>query len=84
MGNEGNDEGIGLLSGEPTPPTPKKSEAKGGFSAPAAVLATAPAAPRPEAATLLMLKAADDTSRDITPGRSPLSRRSSQAARPNR
>ncbi len=47
MGNEGNDEGIGLLSGEPTPPTPKKSEAKGGFSAPAAVLATAPAAPGP-------------------------------------
>ncbi len=68
MGNEGNDEGIGLLSGEPTPPTPKKSEAKGGFSAPAAVLATAPAAPRPEAATLLMLKAADDTSRDVTAG----------------
>ena len=67
MGNEGKDEGIGLLSGEPATPAPKKTEAKNlTFSADAPTVA--PVVPKPEGPSVLMLKAADDTSRDVTAG----------------
>ena len=67
MGNEGNDEGLGLLSGEPASPAPKTAEAKNlTFSAVAPTVA--PVVPKPEGPSVLMLKAADDTSRDVTAG----------------
>ena len=67
MVNEGNDEGIGLLSGEPTAPTPKKTEGKS-LSFSAVPPASAPVTPKPEGPSHLLLKAADDTSRDVTAG----------------
>ena len=68
MGSEGNDEGIGLLSGGPAEPAPKKPETKGTTAAPGAAAVVAPPVPKPEASTVLSLKAADDTSRDVTAG----------------
>jgi transcription termination/antitermination protein NusG len=68
MGSDGNDEGIGLLSGGPTEPAAKKPEAKNPVAPPAVAPVATPAPPKPEAATVLMLKAADDTSRDVTAG----------------
>ncbi|HYB78928.1 MAG TPA: transcription elongation factor Spt5 [Thermoplasmata archaeon] len=68
MADEGNEEGIGLLSGGPSEPPAKKPAAPGPGAAPG----TAPGAPAPppkaEASTILALKAADDTSRDVTAG----------------
>ncbi|MGA3021516.1 MAG: transcription elongation factor Spt5 [Thermoplasmata archaeon] len=68
MRSEGNDEGIGLLSGGPTEPAAKKPEARVEGPSPAVPPAVAPVAPKPDAATVLFLKAADDTSRDVTAG----------------
>ncbi|HYA71503.1 MAG TPA: hypothetical protein VEH28_09100, partial [Thermoplasmata archaeon] len=68
MGNEGNEEGIGLLSGGPTEPPAKKPGAPTPGAAPGAAPAPAPTAPKPDAATVLALKAADDTSRAVTAG----------------
>ncbi len=61
------DEGIGLLSGEPTAPPAKKPEPT---ETPPAAPPPAPAAPppKPDLSGLLSLKAADDTSRDVTAG----------------
>jgi transcription termination/antitermination protein NusG len=65
MDGSGNDEGIGLLSG--APPTPeKKLEPKAG--APVPVAAPPPPTPKVEVSKLLSLKAADDTSRNVTAG----------------
>jgi transcriptional antiterminator NusG len=68
MVSEGNDEGIGLLSGGPTEPAAKKPEVRPGVPAPVVPPVVAPAAPKLDAAAVLMLKAADDTSRDVTAG----------------
>jgi transcriptional antiterminator NusG len=68
MVSEGDEEGIGLLSGGPTEPTAKKLEARPGVPAAVVPPVVAPAAPKPEAATVLGLKAADDVSRDVTAG----------------
>jgi transcription elongation factor SPT5 len=68
MSGEGNDEGIGLLSGGPSEPAPKKPQPSGAVPSPATAPAAAPPTPKPEAATVLTLKAADDTSRDVTAG----------------
>jgi len=67
MAGEGNDEGIGLLSGEPTEPAAKKPATS---PAPSAVAPppAAPPPPKPEATAVLSLKAADDTSREVTAG----------------
>jgi len=67
MANEGNEEGIGLLTGGPTEP-PKKPATPAAGAPPAAAPAVAPTPPKPEAATVLTLKAADDVSRDVTAG----------------
>jgi len=67
MANEGNEEGIGLLAGGPTEP-PKKPATPAAGAPPAAAPAVAPTPPKPEAATVLTLKAADDVSRDVTAG----------------
>jgi transcription termination/antitermination protein NusG len=66
MTDGSNDEGIGLLSGTPPvaprPPVgPSGAPAEGGAPAPAVP-------PKPDLATLLSLKAADDTSRNVTAG----------------
>ncbi len=67
MDGTGQDEGIGLLSGAPPAPE-RKVEPKPGAPA-AAPSAPAPApAPKPEVAKMLTLRAADDTSRDVTAG----------------
>jgi len=68
MGNEGNEEGIGLLSGGPTEPPAKKpvTLAPGAAAPPPPVAPKAPT--KPEATAVLALKAADDTSRDVTAG----------------
>jgi transcription termination/antitermination protein NusG len=65
MSGSGNDEGIGLLSGAPPAPE-KKPEPR----APAPVAVPPPAAPAPkvEVAKLLSLRAADDTTRNVTAG----------------
>jgi len=68
MGSEGNEEGIGLLSGGPTEPAAKKPETKETAPVPGVPPVSPPAAPKPEAATVLSLKAADDVSRDVTAG----------------
>jgi len=68
MASGGNDEGIGLLSGEPTEPAAKKPEPKGVGPTPIVAPAAPPTPSKPEAATVLALKAADDTSRDVTAG----------------
>ena len=68
MGSEENDEGIGLLSGGPSEPAPKKPETKPSGLLPGATPAGVPPPPKAEAATVLSLKAADDTSRDVTAG----------------
>ena len=67
MVSEGNDEGIGLLSGGPTEVAAKKPEAKAEVRPPGVTPVPAPP-PKPEAAAVLSLKAADDTSRDVTAG----------------
>ncbi|HTT44802.1 MAG TPA: transcription elongation factor Spt5 [Thermoplasmata archaeon] len=67
MVSEGNEEGIGLLSGGPTEPPAKKPEVPVGGPAPSGPAAV-PAAPKPDVSHLLALKAADDTSRDVTAG----------------
>ena len=66
MPDDSNDEGIGLLSGAPTPPPAKKTEHAA--AAPAAAPAATPTPPKSEAPTLLSLKAADDTLRPVTAG----------------
>jgi len=66
MDGGGNDEGIGLLAGAPPAPE-KKVEPKAATGAPAAPAAPAPA-PKPEIAKLLSLRAADDTTRNVTAG----------------
>jgi transcriptional antiterminator NusG len=68
MVSEGNDEGIGLLSGGPTEPATKKPEVRPGSPVPVVPPVVAPAPPKFDAAAVLMLKAADDTSRDVTAG----------------
>jgi transcription termination/antitermination protein NusG len=68
MAGDGNEEGIGLLSGEATETPSKKAEPKSTFGTPSAAPAAVVPAPKPEAATVLSLKAADDTSRDVTAG----------------
>jgi len=68
MEGDGPDEGIGLLSGAPTPP-PKKAEsapAAGAAPAPAAVATVAP--PRPDLTRLVSLVAAEDSARPVTAG----------------
>ena len=68
MGSEGNEEGIGLLSGGPTEPAAKKPPAPApGVGIPEPPVAPK-APPKPEATAVLALKAADDTSRDVTAG----------------
>ncbi len=62
----GGDDGIGLLSGAPPAPE-RKPEAKVAPAAPAPVPAVAPT-PKVEAPKLLTLRAADDTSRNVTAG----------------
>lgn len=68
MAGNPNDEGIGLLTGEeprPAPPSAKEARAP----SPAAPVAVPTPAPlKPEAPSLLSLKAADDVSRDVTAG----------------
>jgi transcription termination/antitermination protein NusG len=59
------DEGIGLLSGAPVP---EEKKAAAPSPAPAPVPAAAPAPPKVDLTGLLSLKAADDTSRDVTAG----------------
>jgi transcription termination/antitermination protein NusG len=59
------DDSIGLLSGAPTPPE-KKAAPPAAAPAPAPVAAPTP--PKVDLTGLLMLKAADDTSRDVTAG----------------
>jgi transcriptional antiterminator NusG len=68
MVSEGNDEGIGLLSGGPTEPAAKKPEVRPGVPAPAVPPVVPPTPPKFDAAAVLFLKAADDTSRDVTAG----------------
>jgi len=68
MANEGNEEGIGLLSGGPTEPPVKKPGAAAPQAPAAPAPAAAPAAPKPDAASVLLLKPADDTSRAVTAG----------------
>ncbi len=67
MVSEGNEEGIGLLSGGPTEPA-KKPETRPGVPAAVVPPVIVPAAPKLEAAAVLGLKAADDVSRDVTAG----------------
>lgn len=67
MAGEGNDEGIGLLSG--TPPEPAKRVEPKPTVVPSIVAPPAPAPPpKPDLTRLLTLQAADDTSRDVTAG----------------
>lgn len=67
MQGEGNDEGIGLLSGAPPPPPKAVAETPGAVpETPPHV--PAPPAPKVDVTRLLSLKAADDTSRDVTAG----------------
>jgi len=65
MAGNPEEEGIGLLSGGP--PEVAKKTAPAAAPSPSAP-APAPVAPKPEAPTLLSLKAADDTSRNVTAG----------------
>ncbi len=65
MDGGGNDEGIGLLSGAPPAPERKAAVVP---AAPAPAPAPAAPAPKVEIAKLLSLKAADDTSRNVTAG----------------
>jgi transcription termination/antitermination protein NusG len=65
MAGNSEEEGIGLLSGVPAEVA--KKPAAPGVPAPSAP-APAPPAPKPEAPNLLSLKAADDTSRNVTAG----------------
>ena len=68
MSDGSNDEGIGLLSGSPTPP-PKKPEAAAPAAAPAAPAAPAPPTPaKADVSRQLSLAAADDTLRPVTAG----------------
>ncbi len=66
MDGGGNDEGIGLLSG--APPAPEKKAEPRAAAAPVAAPVPAPPAPKVEVAKLLALRAADDTSRNVTAG----------------
>jgi transcription termination/antitermination protein NusG len=59
------DEGIGLLSGAPPP---EEKRAPSAAPAPAPVPAAAPVPPKADLTSLLSLKAADDTSRNVTAG----------------
>ena len=62
MTEQPEDEGIGLLSGAPAEAPPKKVQ-------PAVAPPVAPVAPpKPQITTFLSLKAADDTSREVTAG----------------
>ncbi len=63
----GGDEGIGLLSGAPPVPEKKVEPAPAAHAGPPAV-APAPPTPRVEVAKLLSLRAADDTTRNVTAG----------------
>ncbi len=65
MADGTNDDGIGLLSGAP-PPTPKPAPTPAAPLAPVAVAPPTP--PKPSVDALLTLKAADDTSREVTAG----------------
>ncbi len=68
MADGTDDEGIGLLSGAPPPPTPKPAGTTAPATpAPAAAVAP-PTPPKPAVDSLLTLKAADDTSREVTAG----------------
>jgi len=66
MADGTNDEGIGLLSG--APPPAEKKVAEPARPAPSGGAAPAPPAPKPDLTALLSLKAADDTSRNVTAG----------------
>jgi transcription termination/antitermination protein NusG len=67
MADGTNDEGIGLLSGAPAPVEKKSASAT--TPAPAAPApVTAPPAPKPDLTSQLTLKAADDTTRNVTAG----------------
>jgi transcriptional antiterminator NusG len=66
MPEDSRDEGIGLLSGTPVPP-PKKVEAAPAI-APVSAVVVPPAPPKVDLTGLLSLKAADDTSREVTAG----------------
>ena len=68
MAGNPNDEGIGLLTGEEAAPRPPiaKEAPTAGPAAPA--VAPAPVQLKPEAPSLLSIKAADDTTRDMTAG----------------
>jgi len=66
MPDDSHDEGIGLLSGAPVPP-PKKVEAVPAVAPVSAVVAPV-VPPKLDLTGLLMLKAADDTSREVTAG----------------
>jgi transcription termination/antitermination protein NusG len=59
------DEGIGLLSGAPAPEEKRTPTA---VPAPSPAPAAAPAPPKADVTSLLSLKAADDTSRNVTAG----------------
>ncbi len=63
---EGNDEGIGLLSG--APPVPAKKEVPVAKVAAPAPTPAPTAPPKPDTSALLALQAADDTTRDVTAG----------------
>lgn len=63
------DEGIGLLTGEEAHEAPPAPTPAPGVAAPTPAPArAAPPAPKPEVPGLLTLKAADDTSREVTAG----------------
>ncbi|HTT16022.1 MAG TPA: transcription elongation factor Spt5 [Thermoplasmata archaeon] len=66
MDGSGNDDGIGLLSG--APPVPEKKAASAPSATVVPVAAPAPPTPKVEVAKLLSLRAADDTSRNVTAG----------------
>ncbi len=66
MADGTNDEGIGLLSGAPTPPPKPTAAAVPATPTPAA--ATPPTPPKPSVDALLSLKAADDPTREVTAG----------------
>jgi len=63
--DDSKDEGIGLLSGAPAP-SAKKPAAP--VVAPAGVPAPAPVVPKPDLTSLMTLKPADDTTRNVTAG----------------
>jgi transcription elongation factor SPT5 len=67
MAGEGNDEGIGLLSGEPPAPPRKVETPRAPASAPTPA-PPAPPEPKVDLGHLVSLQAADDTTREVTAG----------------